>query len=462
MLSTWMLESRLVKHLALACAIALLFVGCDFLELDPKQSISSDQALTGEQNVTAALNGAYNDLGDVDLYGGQYMMSPDLLADNGDVQWVGTFASPAEIIRKNIQTNNAFVEAQWTDAYETINGANNVLSALDQIEDPQERERIEGEARFIRGVLYFELVRLFGQPWNAGDPASNSSVPLVLEPTRSITEEDNVTRNTVQEIYNRVITDLDSARILLPESNGAFADTYAASAVLSRVHLMQGDYQEAAEAADRVLQSNQFELAPTFADAFNNVEDIPEYVFSIQVSSQDGGNDLNTFYASDTDGGRGDINIQQQHLNRYAAGDDRGDFFYADQSTGDVRTRKWQDDESDGANIPVIRLAEMYLTRAEANLRTGGSPVGQAPVADVNAVRNRAGLSSVNTVTVDDVLRQRRLELAFEGNLLHDLKRTGRSVGSLSFDANELVYPVPQRECDANPEITQNPGYTSC
>jgi hypothetical protein len=68
----------------------------------------------------------------------------------------------------------------------------------------------------------------------------------------------------------------------------------------------------------------------------------------------------------------------------------------------------------------------------------------------------------VNTVTVDDVLRQRRLELAFEGNLLHDLKRTGRSVGSLSFDANELVYPVPQRECDANPEITQNPGYTSC
>jgi tetratricopeptide (TPR) repeat protein len=462
MLSTWILESRLVKHLALACAIALFFVGCDFLEVEPKQSISSDQALSGEQNVTAALNGAYNDLSDVDLYGGQYMMSPDLLADDGDVQWVGTFASPAEIIRKNIQTNNGFVEAQWADAYETINGANNVLSALDQIEDPQERQRIEGEARFIRGILYFELVRLFGQPWNAGDPSSNPGVPLVLEPTRSITEEDNVTRNTVQEVYDRVITDLDSARILLPESNGAFADTYAASAVLSRVHLMQGDYQEAAEAADRVLQSNQFELAPTFAGAFNNVEDIPEYIFSIQVSSQDGGNDLNLFYASETDGGRGDINIQSQHLNRYAAADERGDFFYADQATGDTRTQKWQDDDADGANIPVVRLAEMYLTRAEANLRTGGAPVGQAPVADVNAVRNRAGLNSVNTVTVDDVLRQRRLELAFEGNLLHDLKRTGRSVGSLSFDAEELVYPVPQRECDANPEIQQNPGYTSC
>jgi hypothetical protein len=83
-------------------------------------------------------------------------------------------------------------------------------------------------------------------------------------------------------------------------------------------------------------------------------------------------------------------------------------------------------------------------------------------VDDVNAIRNRADLDSVSTVTVEDVLRQRRLELSFEGNLLHDLKRTERSVGSLTFDAEELVYPIPQRECDANPEITQNPGYTDC
>lgn len=460
MLTPRISASTLVKNFALACLTTLLFVGCDFLQVEPKQSISSDQALNTEQNVRAALNGAYNDLSDNDLYGGQYMMSPDLLADNGDVQWVGTFASPAEIIRKNIQTNNGFIEAQWTQAYEAINVANNVLSALDRIEDDQERERIEGEARFIRGALYFELARLFGQPWNAGDPASNPAVPLVLEPTRSITEDDNVTRNTVQEVYNQVITDLTTARDLLPETNGTDSDTYAASAFLSRVYLMQGDYPNAASAADRVLQS-EHELAPTFAGAFNNVEDIPEYVFAIQISSQDGANDLNTFYASATDGGRGDINIQPQHLNRYDSTDARGDFFYVDSGTGDVRTEKWRDDESDGANLPVVRLAEMYLTRAEANLRAG-STVGAPPVDDVNAIRTRAGLDSVNTVTVNDVLRQRRLELAFEGNLLHDLKRTERSVGSLSFDAEELVYPVPQRECDANPELSQNAGYTSC
>lgn len=461
MLTIWISESTSVKNIALACAAALLLTGCDFLQVEPKQSISSDVALNTEANVKAALNGAYNDLSDTDLYGGQYTMSPDLLADAGDVQWVGTFESPAAIIRKNIQPTNAFVESQWTDAYETINVVNNVLGALDQIEDPQERERIEGEARFIRGVLYFELVRLFGKPWSAGDPGSNMGVPLVLKPTRSITEDDNVTRNSAQEVYDRVLTDLDSARVLLPESNGMLADTYAASAFLSRLHLMQGDYDDAAEAADRVLQSGQFQLAPTFAGAFNNVEDVSEYVFAIQISSQDGGNDLNTFYAASADGGRGDINILQQHLNRYDSTDARGDFFYADPSTGDIRTRKWKDDEADGANIPIVRLAEMYLTRAEGNLRAGTS-VGANPVDDVNAIRSRAGLSSVSTVTVSDVLRQRRLELAFEGNLLHDLKRTGRSVGSFSFDAEELVYPIPQRECDANPEITQNPGYTDC
>jgi len=462
MLNIWILPSNLVRPLVFACFGALLFVGCDFLDVDPKQSISSDQALSGEQNVTAALNGAYNDLSDDDLYGGQYMMSPDLLADAGDVQWVGTFSGPAEIIRKNIQTNNVFIELQWTEAYEAINGANNVLGALDQIENPQDRERIEGEARFIRAALYFELVRLYGQPWNVGDPSSAPGVPIVTEPTRDITEEDNVTRNTVQEVYDQVLNDLTTARDLLPESNGAFADTYAASALLSRVYLMQQEYQSAAEAADRVIQSGQFELAPTFADAFNNTEDIPEYVFAIQVSSQDGQNDLNTFYAAENDGGRGDINIQQQHLDRYADDDARGDYFYQDPGTGDIRTQKWQDDESDGANIPIVRLAEMHLTRAEGNLRSSGGNVGPDPVEDVNAIRERAGLDPVSSVAVDDVLRQRRLELSFEGHLLHDLKRTGRSIGTIPFDADELVYPVPQRECDANPEITQNPGYTSC
>jgi hypothetical protein len=451
----------LLRRGAAVLILALLLTGCDsFLDVEPKQSISEDQALTSPQNVRAALNGAYNDLGDVDLYGGQYMMSPDLLADDGDVQWDGTFADPAEIINKAMFPNNGFVETQWTDAYETINVVNNVLGATDQLESQAERNRVQGEALWIRSALYFEMVRLFAQPYNAGDPSQNPGVPLVLEPTREINEASNVSRDDVQAVYNRVIDDLTTARDRLPPGNGTEPGTYAASALLSRVYLMQGDYAAAASAANRVLESGEFELAPTFAGAFNNSQDIPEYIFAIQVTPQDGGNDLNLFYAAEADAGRGDINILEQHLNRYAADDARGDFFYEDPGTGDTRTQKWQDDEADGANIPIIRLAEMYLTRAEANLREGTS-VGADPVDDVNAVRERAGLDPVSSVTVADVLEQRRLEFAFEGNLLHDLKRTGRSIGSIPFDADRLVYPIPQRELDSNPNLEPNPGYGS-
>jgi len=223
---------------------------------------------------------------------------------------------------------------------------------------------------------------------------------------------------------------------------------------------MQKKYQDAAEAANRVIQSGQFSLAPTFADAFNNSEDIPEYVFAIQISAQDGINTLNDTYAARQDGGTAafETNITAQHLDRYVPDDDRESFFYEDSETGNTRTQKFQNAESSGANIPIIRLAEMYLTRAEANLRDG-SMIGASPVEDINTIRERAGLSKVNDVEVSDVMRQRRLELSFEGNLLHDLQRTDRSVGSIPFDANRLVYPIPQREIDANPEIQQNPGY---
>jgi len=448
------------KLLTLLSILLFCLAGCDFLKVQPKQSIGSEEALTTESDVKKALISAYDGISDAAIYGGRYMVWPDFLADNGDLQYTGTREQPSQIINKSILPSNSQITDGWTEAYDAINITNNVLGSINQIEGEQERARVEGEARLIRAAIYFELVRLFAKPWNAGDPTSNLGVPLVLEPTRTITEENNVTRNTVQEVYEQVISDLSTARNQLPESNGVFADTYVASALLSRVYLMQKKYQDAAEAANRVIQSGQFSLAPTFADAFNNSEDIPEYVFAIQISAQDGINTLNDTYAARQDGGTAafETNITAQHLDRYVPDDDRESFFYEDSETGNTRTQKFQNAESSGANIPIIRLAEMYLTRAEANLRDG-SMIGASPVEDINTIRERAGLSKVNDVEVSDVMRQRRLELSFEGNLLHDLQRTDRSVGSIPFDANRLVYPIPQREIDTNPEIQQNPGY---
>ncbi len=442
---------------------ALALSGCDgLLDIEPRQSISDDRARSTPQNVRGALIGAYDRAGDTDLYGGELIMGSDLMAlDTRRVVWTGTFADPREFWNKTILVNNGSVEDTWEDAYEVINIANNVLSALDVFEDAGERSRIEGHARLLRGIMLFELVRKWAPAYTAGTPSSDLGVPIVLEPTEDVTEENNAARNTVAEVYSQVLQDLVAARDQLPARDGILGDTYAASAFLARVHLSSGDYAAAAAEASRVIEEGGYALAPTFEGAFNQESGSSEYVFSRAITTQDGGNALNTFYGADENSGRGDIEMTDEYVTLFEEGDGRA-FFYVDNG-GILRTGKWQGPTSEGVDIPVIRLAEMYLTRAEANLRAGTS-IGATPLQDLNVIRTRAGLDPLAAVTADDVLRERRLELDFEGSLLHDLKRTGGTigvtgVGALPATDPRFVYPIPQREIDANPNMVQNPFY---
>lgn len=446
-----------LNNITLLCVVALLLWSCDsILDTEPQQSISEDLALTNSSNVQAVLIGAYDELGDSDLYGGQMLMNPDLLADEGDVIWSGTFEQPRQIYLKTIRVDNSDIAATWLDSYQVINIVNNVLSAIDIVE-ASEQDRVQGEALYIRGSLYFELARVFGKAWNDGDPSQNPAVPLILEPTREINTESEVPRNTVAEVYEQAINDLTLAKSLLPLTNGQYASSYAASAMLSRIYLQQADYDNAATEASRVIESGAYTLVSNFADAFNNSnQNTSEDIFAMQVTSQDGTNSLNTFYASQTEGGRGDIEIQQQHLDKYEAGDDRLNLFYTDGEG--TRTGKWMNQYG---NINVIRLSEMYLTRAESNQRLGsGNYVGpNTPGEDLSIIRNRVNLGDNLSPTLQDILDERELELAFEGHSLHDKKRLEQDVQSYAWDSNSLVYPVPLREINANPNLTQNPGY---
>lgn len=448
----------------LACMV--IIGGCDNqLDIDPEQSVGEDVALSTSENVQATLIGAYDRMsggevdaaGDVDndglVFGGYNLFEPDLLADDGEVRWVGSFEEPEQIWRKRIQVENIDVEDQWEQMYETINIVNNVLSALDVV-SADARDRVEGEALFIRGTMYFELLKLYAQPWSAGNQSSNPGVPLVTEPTRSIDESSQIGRSTVDEGYTLVLNDLTRAESLLPETNGTFATSLAAAAMLSRVYLQQGDYVNARDAANRMINSNQFALVSSYADAFAQNNNTMEDIFATQISAQDGFSAMNEFYAPDEFGGRADIDIQQAHLDLYEDGDERADLFFADRA-GILRTGKWI---NQFGNINIIRLAEMYLTRAEANLELG-TAIGDTPLNDVNRIRNRAGLDDLLTVDKATILRERKLELAFEGQLLHDLKRTQRPIGAIPFNAAELVYPIPQRELDVNPNLEQNEGY---
>lgn len=446
-----------IKPIAAILALVLLW-GCDsLLDTKPKQSIGEGQALSNSANVQAVLLGGYDNLGSYYLYGGQMYMLPDLMAVGQEAQWSGTYEEPGQIYRKDIRVDNGFVRDLWLDAYSTVNITNNVLSALDVV-DADIRDRVEGEAKFLRAAIYFQLVRLYGKDYNDGDPTSNLGVPLVLQPTRGIGEDANVSRSTVQQVYDQVISDLSDAKSKLPASNDVYADTYSASAFLARVYLQQADYGNAAAEASRVIESGNYSLVADYADEFNNSNsNTSEDIFDTQVTSQDGTNSLQTFYASQQYGGRGDIEIQQAHLARYDTTDARYEFFYDDPITGEIRTGKWRNQYG---NVVVVRLAEMYMIRAEANFREG-TDVGDTPLNDVNRIRERAGLADLSSVTLQDILDERYRELAFEGHFLWDLKRTKGAVGSVQWNDPTLVFPIPQREIDANPglEGQQNPGY---
>ena len=431
----------------------LIFNGCaDTLDLQPAQDLTNATALSNDASVKQVLTGAYDELSQDDLFGGNILRNAELYAGEGELLWVGTFEAPREIFNRQILVTNSDVEALWSDAYNCINICNNVLSALSVVNE-EDRAKVEGEARCLRGWMYFELARYFGQQYEPGQVNNQLGVPIVLTPTIVIDASSTPARNTVEQCYAQAIADLTSAESLLPESNNVYADKFVAAAVLARIYLQQGDYANARDAADRVIESGKYSLIPAYKDVFNQLEDTKESVFSIEISEQDGENSMNEFFANASNGGRRDILIEDAHLALYPDGDVRKSLFYT--SSGDYLSGKWKNQY---ANIAVIRLAEMYLVRAECNLRLGTS-TGANPADDYNMVHVRAALPAVTSVTLDDILLERRLELAHEGFRYHDIKRLHGVVGTMPYNDDKLVFPIPQRELQVNKNLVQNPGY---
>ncbi|MBE2231457.1 MAG: RagB/SusD family nutrient uptake outer membrane protein [Chitinophagaceae bacterium] len=447
------------KYIPICIALGVLFSSCDKkLDLLPQQSVAEEVALSSDANVKKVLNGAYDALSDGDLYGGNIFLFSELLGANGELRWEGTFNQPREIWMKAMLTTNSYVRDTWLGAYNTINIANNILSATSVV-NTADQNRVKGEALFIRASMYFELVKLYAKPYSAGSVTSNPGVPLILTPTRGIDANSFVARNTVEQVYAQILTDLNEAESLLPNSNGVFASKPAAAAMLSRVYLQMEKYPEARDAANRaitVATANGKSLATSYAQAFNNSSNSSEYLFAIQVNAQDGANNMHLFWSVPEYGGRdGDVSIEDSHLNQYSAGDDRLALFYVDGSSI-TRSGKWQQQYK---ILPVIRLAEMYLTRAEGNVRAGTS-IGASPLSDVNLIRSRAGLGPLGLVNLPQVLAERKLELAHEGHAIHDIKRLKQSSDGFAYNDNKLVFPIPQRDVDASGGvIVQNAGY---
>lgn len=452
------MKALLNKIFLLAGLVFILPACSDNLELVDPNRIGADIALSNDKNVKSTLLGAYNGLSAGAFFGGNTLRNSELMAANDEVVFSGTFNDVSDLYRKEMIAANSDVTNMWIAAYNTINICNNVLSALEVVNE-EDRDQVEGEALFLRGLSYFELVKFFALPYSAGNTDTNLAVPIMLVEDRNSVEQ--VSRNTVEEVYTQILEDLTTAEIKLAEGPvEGRATKEAAAAILSRVYLQMGLYANARDAAHRVISSGIYELTSTYADAFNGGS-TSEDIFDIPVSAVDGVNNMVTFYAAANPyGGRGDIEVQPSHLALYEAGDDRLDLFYVDAGTGDTRVGKWT---NVFGNVKIVRLAEMYLTRAECNQRLGTS-VGASPLSDINdVIRDRVNLAPLGAVTLDDILDERKLELAQEGERLHDVKRLQGSIklGATTFQYDDplLVFPIPLREINVNQNLIQNPGY---
>jgi starch-binding outer membrane protein, SusD/RagB family len=438
-----------MRHLVVAAAV--LVAACDSpLNTEPTASIDAETALNNARGIELGLNGAYRSLQIGPGYFTRDLIAyPDMYADNLD--FTGTFQTDREFALRDVATNNANARDLWGGAYVGINRANNILAAIPNATGMTDAQRslARGEALFVRALHYSRLAAWFG------------GVPLVLEPSRGVGESALVSRSSRQDVYTRIVADLEEAVPLLPAGRTAGRATQgAANALLARVQLEIGNHAQARDRANAVITSGTYSLVPNFGTLYSQKHSA-ESIFEMQFTANTS-NSLAFWFFPAALGGRLGMSPTAALYNAYGAGDVRRDVSI--RMSGTTRyigkyTRIALGDD----NIIELRLAEMYLIRAEANARLN-APAATVR-ADINAIRNRAGATPVGEgVTsqaglLDAILHERRLELAFEGRRFFDLRRFGVAEQVLNISANRLLLPVPQSERDVNPNLDQNPGY---
>ncbi len=495
-----------------AVGVMTLFTACEKnLELEPELSIDYDLVYIDAAGVKLALDGAWSLVGSSELFAGTSIFQSDLLGANGNTRlvWDGTFSQWRNMYRKVLNKNESTVANKWIVSYRAINIVNNVLANLDKISsntDDPDRRRVEAESKFIRGILYFELVRFYAQPWGFTAGNTHLGVPIVLTPVQTYEDITFPARATVAGVYTQIINDLNDAKnIFAPGgvnpmskagANRGLATASNTAAFLARVYFSQKDWQKTAEEASFVITAfGPDALNSTPRACFNNDGYTKEDVFMIRQNLYSHAGQANagigTFFASLPGFGRGDVRIQAAHVNLFEPGDLRGGpiesnpeakviaeisgMYYRSLGANRgsppfrIRSSKWGKYD---AYINVIRLAEMYLTRAEANFMNT-TAIGDTPINDLNKIRNRAKatlIANPGDITLALIQSDRYKELCFEGHSLHDLKRWQGSIvtppGSpwgagvtLQWNDWRLVHPIPQREIDVNEFLVQNENY---
>lgn len=436
----------------------------DTIDLTPAQSLNTAEALNDMDGLETALNGAYNAMQSVAYYGREYMVLPEI---EGNLVYL-TISNSNRFVSSYTHTwttQNGDIEGVWDVPYTTILRVNNILGVIDEIEGDQTRKnQIKGEAHAIRALCYFDLVRFFSKPYTTGTPASDLGVPITLEATL-----EELPRNTVEEVYTQVKSDLNAAMGLMTgtDTNRFTAD--GAQALMARVNLYEGDFAGAESNASALIA--KYPLADDYNSIFEGPGSV-EDIFTLEfLSTESNGSDNHGQIYNPI--GYGDIRVTEDLRNLYEAGDQRGALIY-EHTDGEYYTSKY--DEQDGipglVSPKILRVAEMYLIRAEARYFGGNQP---GAVEDINAIREKRGASPITGIgLITDILKERQRELVFEGHTTFDYYRnnvtmvrsqcnSGIEVAtndcSIQASDHRTVHPIPNDEILVNQSMVQNEGY---
>ncbi|MFT6335288.1 MAG: tetratricopeptide (TPR) repeat protein [Saprospiraceae bacterium] len=465
-----------IKFSTILLGITVLTSCSENLNLSPITQKSATLFYSTEQEVEIGVNGAYAQLQSNGLYGldiigvgeisGEDSFEEIAANDGGRFGQLDDFSTNA---------GNDLVGDIWRESYEGIQRTNIVLNRIQEVDYENIEVKINriGEMKFLRALLYFNLVRLFGD------------VPLVIQETTNPSEYFGQGRSAASEVYAQIELDLEQAIEELPIVKVAGRPAKgAAQALLADVLMNQGQYAESIPYFMNIVNSNKYILVESTADLFGTQnEGNDEILFEVQFASGVDGNNEGSpaaaqFRPSGTTANAKGHNLPySQFVTLYADEDTRkSDYVGLDANANpfyfSTKYEVSQTGPSDsGSDYYVIRYADVLLKYAEALAETGR--VSEAAIL-LDQVRNRAGLANTDasneTQIKNAIALERRFEFIGEGHRWFDLKRTNNAITVMNawfaaqgtgilLNGTNLLLPIPQSQIDTDPEIKQNTGY---
>ena len=491
-----------MKKYLIVIALAVFTSACDdmeFLEPDPPSLLTEEAAFQNINSLELFIASGYNRLINFSYYGQYMMIAPDALADNLEIaqntgryngEVVNEARSTFDIMNDpgNPGGNNHTVRSSY-NAYRAINDANITLYGLDELglrdEDTDLGDILEGEAKFLRALSYFDLMRVYSyEPGNEVN-GWDRGVVLRTEAVLGASGADNRARNTNVEVYAQIEQDLLDAASLLPDEGNTtgwpnIASNTAARALLARVYLYLGRYGDAATQADQVLAATTATLidgtvGTNYEDSWTATNH-PEAIFELAVSAIDWNavDGINNSLATVTiassaalPNSQGAVKASDEMLAAYEAGDVRANL-WQQVATDYFECTKWNGELGDfRENIPIIRYSEVLLIAAEAKARSNNEAGARTDINRLRANRGLPATTATGAALINLIMNERRVELVLEGHRFFDFKRLGLPVpkaadhGVPNLAANDfrMLADINNDYLSINELIEQNPGY---